>query len=261
MKLYHYTTFSNFCSIWVQQKLKFSEWTNCNDVYERDRAYKLTQESKGFNGKNFPAGVLRQFTHDVFTEVERYKQVSFCLDYTDVKGFASPMMWGHYARDYQRSGVCIELESQNIKPIQKDTEDKPIIYHNKVDYNNILLPTHIAGIDIEKKDAVQEFVVTNRRQLFFQKHPHWKHENEYRYISKNCDYLDVSDAITMVYILGEDDVTLQSVKLIVKDTKKISFVNISGLDSLNMTSMNLYDKEELQELMNNINSKKSWNTE
>jgi hypothetical protein len=37
MKLYHYTTFTNFCSIWIQQKLKFSEWTNCNDVFEREK--------------------------------------------------------------------------------------------------------------------------------------------------------------------------------------------------------------------------------
>ena len=46
MKLYHYTKFSNFCSIWIQQKLKFSEWTNSNDVYEREKIYNFTQHSK-----------------------------------------------------------------------------------------------------------------------------------------------------------------------------------------------------------------------
>ena len=41
MKLYHYTTFTNFCSIWIQQKLNFSEWTNCNDVFEREKVYEF----------------------------------------------------------------------------------------------------------------------------------------------------------------------------------------------------------------------------
>ena len=48
----------------------------------------------------------------------------------------------------------------------------------------------------------------NRKQLFFQKHRHWEMENEYRYISKDCEYLDISDAVTTVYVLGEDDTPL-----------------------------------------------------
>ena len=86
MKLYHYTTFTNFCSIWLQQKLKFSEWTNCNDVYEREKTYKYTQLSLKHNGKTYPPGVLKQFSTKVFEEVERYHQLSFCLDYENIKG-------------------------------------------------------------------------------------------------------------------------------------------------------------------------------
>ena len=80
MKLYHYTTFSNFCSIWIQQKLMFSTWTNCNDVYEREKIYNFTQQSKEYNGRVYPQGVLKQFFINVCKEVERYKQISFCLD-------------------------------------------------------------------------------------------------------------------------------------------------------------------------------------
>lgn len=250
MKLYHYTTYANFCSIWIQQKLKFSEWTSCNDVYERDKVYNLTQQSREHNGIKFSVEVFRQFKKNVFEEVERYKQVSFCLDYKDIKGYASPMMWGHYARDYQRSGVCIEIDSLKIKSSSPNAK----IYKGKVSYKINLTATEIGGVNQEKADAAQTFVVKNRKQLFFQKHPHWKPENEYRYLSKNCDYLDISDAITMVYVLNGDEVTLESVKRIVMDTHKVSFLQVGG-KSLGLDPMTIYDYDDLKETMRELNRK------
>ena len=249
MKLYHYTTFANFCSIWMQQRLKFSEWTNCNDVYERGKTYNLTLQSKEYNGKKYPAGVLRQFCHKVFEEVETYKQISFCLDYKDMKGYASPMMWGHYARDYQRSGVCLELDSSKIR----QQPEKAQVYKGRIVYKKELVATHIGGVDAELEDAAQMFVEINRKKLYFHKHKHWQSENEYRFISKYCEYLDITNAITSVYVLGEDDITLQLVKRIIMDTERISFLNVGGLKSLKLNPMNLYDYEDLIELMNNIN--------
>jgi hypothetical protein len=248
MKLYHYTTFANFCSIWIQQKLKFSEWTNCNDIYERGKTYKLTQQSKEYNGKKYPTGVLRKFYENVFEEVTRYKQISFCMDYKDVEGYASPMMWGHYAKDYQRKGVCLELDSSKI---QFPTDVK--IYKKKVAYKKDLKATDLIGVDAERKDSAHIFVIKNRNDLFFKKQWHWKFENEYRLVSKECEYLDISGAITTVYVLGEDDITLQSVNRIVGDPKKIEYLNVGGLDILRMNSMNLHDRDTLMEEKRYIN--------
>ena len=241
MRLYHYTTFANFCSIWIQQKLKFSEWTNCNDVYERGKTYKFTQKSNEYNGKKYSVEVLRQFSQKVFEEVERYRQISFCLDYKDMKGYASPMMWGHYARDHQRKGVCLELDSSKIK-----FPTNPKIYKKKVVYRKELTPTHFADTDAEMNDAAQQFVVRNRKNLFFRKHLHWKFENEYRLVSKEYEYLDISGAITSVYVLGEDDITLQSVNRIVGDPKMIEYLNVGGLDILRMNSINLHNRDSLK---------------
>ena len=249
MRLYHYTTFTNFCSIWIQQKLKFSGWTNCNDVFEREKIYELTQQSLEYNGKKYPKGVFSLFKEKVFEEVGKYQQISFSLDYNkEVKGCASPMMWGHYARDYQRSGVCLELDSAKIK-YPKDSK----IYKKKVLYRKNLKPTLIGGVDAEKEDAAQTFVINNRNNLFFNKHWHWKYENEYRLVSKECKELDISGAITSVYVLGEDNITLQLVKRIIMDTERISFLNISGLKKLNLSPTNLYEYEELQEEIKYIN--------
>lgn len=248
MKLYHYTTFTNFCSIWIQQKLKFSGWTNCNDVYEREKMYNFTLQSKEYKGKRFSDEVFRQFTQNVFKEVELYRQISFCLDYKDIKGYASPMMWGHYARDYQRSGVCLELDSSKIVfPTSRK------IFKKKVSYRRDLMATHVGGVDAEREDAAQTFVIENRNNLFFRKHWHWKYENEYRIVSKECEELDISGAITSVYVLGEDDVTLQSVNRIIMDSEKVGFLNVGGLKSLRLNSMNLYDYNSIQEEIKYIN--------
>ena len=134
MKLYHYTTFTNFCSIWIQQKLKFSEWANCNDVFEREKVFNFTKNSIIYNGKKCPPETFKKFYLNVLEEIKRYKQVSFSKDYRDgIEGFASPMMWGHYARDYQRSGVCIELDSSKIKMPKRVK-----IYKKEVSYKTIL---------------------------------------------------------------------------------------------------------------------------
>ena len=253
MKLYHYTTFTNFCSIWIQQKLLFSEWMNCNDVYEREKIYNFTQQSKEYNGKKFSAAVLDSFFQNVFKEVELYRQISFSLDYREIQGYASPLMWGHYARDYQRSGVCLELDSSKLT-FPKDTK----IYKKKVSYRKDLKPTHVGGVDAEKEDAAQTFVIKNKNNLFFKKHWHWKYENEYRLISKDCKELDISGAITSVYVLGDDNITLQSVNRIIMDSRKVDFLNINGAKCLKLNSMNLYEYNSLQEEIKYINDNQLW---
>lgn len=242
MKLYHYTKFSNFCSIWIQQKLYFSEWMNCNDIYEREKIYNFTLQSKEYNGKMFSPKVIEQFVKNVFEEVKHYKQISFSLDYKETNGYASPMMWGHYARDFQRSGVCIEIDSTKLK-FPNDVK----IYKKKVSYIHDLKPTLLGGVDAEKRNAAQLFVIKNRNNLFFKKQLHWKYENEYRLVSKECKELDITGAINSVYVLGEDDITLQSVHHIVKDSKKIALLNVSGLKILKLNSMSIYDRNLLVE--------------
>ena len=251
MKLYHYTTFPNFCSIWIQQKLLFSEWINCNDVFEREKIFNFTLSSRIYNGKKCPQDTFKKFYSGVLEEIKRYKQVSFSKDYRDgLNGYASPMMWGHYARDYQRSGVCIELDSSKIR-----TPKQVKIYKKEVSYKKELFATHVGGVNAEMEDAAETFVTKNRDQLFFIKHFHWKFENEYRYICKENDMsLDITDAITSVYVLGEDDVTLQSVKRIITDTEMISFLNVGGLKALKLNPTNLYDFETIKEELKSFNS-------
>ena len=109
------------------------------------------------------------------------------------------------------------------------------------------MATHVGGVDAERRDAALKFVIENRNNLFFKKHWHWKYENEYRLVSKDCEELDISEAITSVFVLGEDDITLQSVNRIIMDSEKVEFLNVGGLKSLKLNSMNLYDYNSLKE--------------
>jgi hypothetical protein len=49
-----------------------------------------------------------------------------------------------------------------------------------------------------------------------------------------------------VYVLGEDDITLQSVNRIVGDSKMIEYLNVGGLDILRMNSINLHNRDSLK---------------
>ena len=220
----------------------FSEWMKCNDVYERAKALRISQSSTVYKNKTFTAEELNDFTKKVFKELKAYKQVSFCTDYDDMKGCLSPMMWGHYARDYKRSGVCIELDSHKIRPDKKEA----MFYQDNVKYESKLPETVVFGVDLDKEGAEQEFIFNNQEILFFRKHPHWEAENEYRFISKDCESLDISDAITSVYVLEDDEVTSQAVELIVKNTKIISLLCVGGIDGQKLNPINMYDLNEIK---------------
>ncbi len=224
----------------------FTEWMKCNDVYERAKTLRISQSSFVYKNKTFTTEDLNGFSKKVFKELEAYKQVSFCRDYDDMKGCLSPMMWGHYARDYKRSGVCIELDSEKIKPNKKENK----IYKDKVKYDENLPIPNVSGIEMDKEGAEQEFIFNNKEILFFRKHPHWEAEKEYRFISKDCESLDISDAITSVYVLEDDEVTSQAVELIVKNTIMISLLCVGGIDGKKLNSINMY---ELNEIKRNLN--------
>ena len=68
--------------------------------------------------------------------------------------------------------------------------------------------------------------------MFFTKHRHWEHENEYRFISKDCNEIDISEAIIGVYVLDKDSTTMEEVRKCVKDSLKVYFITIGGFNGL-----------------------------
>ena len=239
MKLYHYTPLSNFLLIWKDKRLKFSFSKNTNDFFERDKAYTITPETFSYKGKRLSGEAFRRFRLDVEEELNRYRQVSFCRDYSvKMQGFSSPMMWGQYARSKNKDGnwqdgVCIELES--------DLMERPSIpfYEHKVVYSDNIKIPFVRDIDFTKEDAAERFIVRNRNLLYFTKHRHWEYDREYRFISRSETSLGIENAITAIYVLNSGDSTLDEVENAVKDDSLIYFINMGFTKGRHFVALNL----------------------
>lgn len=253
MKLYHYTSLSNFLLIWRDKRLKFSFSKNTNDFFERDKAYSITPETFSYKGKRLSGDAFRNFRLDVEEELNRYRQISFCRDYNaEMLGFSSPMMWGQYARSKNedgkwQDGVCIELES--------DLMERPSapFYEHKVVYSSNVRVPFVRDIDFTRGNAAERFIAKNRYLLFFTKHRHWEHEREYRFISRSETYLGIENAIKGIYVLNSGDSTMDEVEDTVKDDSLIYFINMGLTEGRHFVALNLREYRECLDYM------KQWN--
>ena len=256
MTLYHYTSLDNFFSIWKSKALWFSYSKNTNDFFEREKTYVVCQDTFTYKGKSLDRTFFSGFRKSLGDELDRYRQVSFCLDYSrEMPGYASPMMWGQYARSkngegHWQDGVCLAFDSEMlVRPPMP-------FFERKVYYSENVKPPYVRGINITCEDAAERFVVKNKRQLFFTKHRHWEHEREYRFVSKTAKEIGIADAIIGVYVLNTDDSTLDKIEEVVKDDKIINLVRTTSLKSLSLSAINLWDIRDLRKMMREMNEGK-----
>ena len=155
MTLYHYTTLDNFFSIWESKTLWFSYSKDTNDYFEREKTYVFCQDTFTYKGKPLDRTYFKGFREGIIEELDRYRQVSFCLNYSrKIPGYASPMMWGQYARSKSKEGiwkdgVCLALDSEKlIRPTST-------FFERKVNYSDNVKPPFVRGIDFTRKDAAE----------------------------------------------------------------------------------------------------------
>lgn len=177
MNLYHYTSFDTFVKIWLSGKLRFGEVQNVNDIQE----YGLPISAPTYPQR---ALILK------FDELRlKYKQISLAMDFDDMEGCMSTLMWAYYAD--KSKGVCIRLDSEKI-----DFSD---CLHSPVTYNKTQNGIKI-GQKISTTSELRKFIIDNKEDIFFTKYANWDRENEYRIVSDKLDYLDISEAITGIYL-------------------------------------------------------------
>ena len=248
MKLYHYTTIDKFEKIWDSKTIRFAPAETTNDFFERFKTFVLTQGTFSYNGKQLDRNLFNHFDKKIWEELSKYRQVSFSYDYDDgLKGYASPMMWGQYAwskigKTWQ-NGVCIAIDSDKIKV------PSFVFPPNKVQYKSSLESPIVENIDYTKEGAAAFFVERNINAYFFTKHNHWEHENEYRYICKQEGALDISKAITEIYVLWDDNTPLEKIQAIVNDDSIIRLLALNDFEITEKEPYSLKEIHELQELM------------
>ena len=200
-RLYHYTTLESFLKIWVTKKLLFSNSSRMNDILESNKSLSVSLGSKD----------IWQEYHDA---VYSYKQISLTMDYDSyIRGSMSRMMWGHYGQ--KGDGVCIELDPYRIN------FDNTIA--KAVSYSNTALSLPVLPSNIRDKEDIEKYLLDNKDLFFFIKTEDWSGENEFRIVSNTLESLDISNAITNVYVTSCWSLTCQCVEEIVKDVPVLFF--------------------------------------
>ena len=219
MKIYHYTTVDKFCKIWVSKRILFADSQRTNDLYEQRKG--LPSFNKLLSNKEYNSIIEAAKDFDkLFTqELSLYKQISFVMDYLDdndniiYEGWQSSMMWGQYA--HNEVGVCIELD---VDKLHVDSS----IYSGRISYKD-----EIPSLPQEDNfscdtETIKDYIKQNISTIFFVKHKHWEHENEYRMIKRGEDgmFLSIEDAISNIYVYSVDDIDAEIVNNLI--SKKIN---------------------------------------
>lgn len=210
-RLYHFTSFDTFIKIWLSGKLLFGDVQKVNDLQEAD--FPISTE----NMQHW-AVMLK------FRELRlKFKQISLCMDYDSyIMGCMSTQMWAYYADKSQ--GICIGLDFDKLK-------FPPSCFHGAVKYRNYTNGVTLDPNICTTKD-IRRFIKRNKSKLFFTKQFTWKGENEYRIVSDSDSYIDISDAISCIYVTDTDSVNFE---LLVKlldgkvPIRRLKFLDRSGL--------------------------------
>lgn len=202
--LYHYTSVEVFDKIWKGKQLKFGPTANVNDLQELIKRIEFSPEQ----------GIALYAFRNI---VNRYKQISFTMDFdTYIKGCMSSMMWAHYGD--MKKGVCIEFEYDKLN----FSDD---MLHGRVEYAETVHNMIALTDDITTIKKLREYIIQNKRVLFFTKDNSWAPENEFRVISDENDWLDVSNAVSSVYLTENDSINCRIAEKIVGGEIPVKFLD------------------------------------
>lgn len=233
-RLYHFTSFETFVKIWLSSKLLFGNVKKVNDLQEADFPV---------NAKNPQQwAVMQKFLEQRLG----YKQISLTMDYdTYIWGCMSTQMWAYYADKGQ--GICIQLDYNKLSI-------PPTAFHAPVKYRN-----YTNGVDLDPKIStlrdIKRFIKRKKSKIFFTKQFTWKGENEYRIVSDTDDFLDITDAISCIYVTNTESANFEIlVKLINNKVpiKRLKFLDSNGL-SVPVLTEAINDRKERDKYKNDVN--------
>lgn len=206
--LYHFTSFDTFVKIWLTKVLRFSPTMLVNDIQE----VRLSKSCSVCNMQQLPF-------LSAFNDIRpNYKQISLSMDKDSyMKGCMNTMMWGHYGD--KGNGVCIELDFEKL-----NLPNNIHCFHGQVRYVELMDKACKIDPSLKTLKGLKKFFYKKRKAIFFTKHIGWKQEDEYRIISDELQFIDISKAIKCIYVTDCDSCTCMYVEELVKNAVPIQFI-------------------------------------
>ena len=175
--------------------------------------------------------------------MSEYKQISFATDSQKEEGYKSSMMWGQYA--HNENGVCIEFDSDRLAKIKG-------AFYGKVRYTYSIPNIDFVEDAVLDENYLHRYFRKNRKMVFFTKHKHWEHENEYRIVSRGEEFLPIEDAITKIYVFRKSEINTNVVERLVNGEVEIDYMAISTLHgNRHLVNRSLKDERLIEERLKN----------
>lgn len=234
---YHFTSLENFLKIWATQKLLLCSRKRMNDSAEQEEMLSGVRNYADFLAYGYA--------------IEEYKQLS--LSYNgEWPMYFSPTMWGIYAKN--NTGVCIELDPSKLN-LDSDTYICDLVEYTKEIPNCPRLPY---GEPFQNIDEAIEYVKQHIHDIYFRKYIDWQYELEYRIISKKKSFLDITGAITCVYIfhMNEADYNIiDGMNSQLPKDKQLTFRSVQyRSDKENTKVLKVYDANDAYGQIKELNS-------
>ena len=220
MSIYQYTTFDAFFRIWLSEELLLGEYKNMNDLYERQKFCGIDIGPQSGISKETRKQIGDPIAF-VFKQIAKFRQVSFCKDYKDgTKGCLSSMMWGQYAKN--EKGVCIEFDKDKLLSGKVGYIPGDVSYDDSVPF--ITISSSCFAKEPEKR--IRSAIVDNKDKVFFSKHKHWEHENEFRIVSDTKPSISIKNAITCVYVQNPNSSDTKLLKKLIRKKVSIKYIDL-----------------------------------
>ena len=101
---------------------------------------------------------------------------------------------------------------------------------------------------------INKYIDEHIDDIFFKKHIHWEHENEYRIVSNKANSLDIQDAITNIYLpYNEADVEYKIIEKLV-DGSNVGLLTIVTYGSP-YRKITAYDSRKLNNFLKSYREK------
>ena len=130
------------------------------------------------------------------------------------------MMWGQYAKN--EKGVCIEFDKEKLLERKNGYIPGDVNY----DVNIPFITISSSCFAIEPDKEIRTAIIDNKDKVFFSKHKHWEHENEFRIVSDSKTSISIKNAITCVYVQNPDSTNTKLLKKLIKKKIPIRYIDL-----------------------------------